>query len=400
MKVCTSVSKKILLALACIIQCNFIAAQFMWTQKSSLAVYTESAFSFALNNKGYMGTGNQQGTGLTKSLWCYDVALNIWTQVADFGGTARKNAVAATAGLYGYAGLGYDIFGNTKNDWWQYNPLSNVWIQKTNFPGNAREGAACCSVVADIYVIGGKFSGTYYNDVYVYQSSADNWFTSVPAPFQPRAFSFAFELNNNVFLGGGKNSAGVKKDFWKLNIISGLWIQQNNLPDERYNAVSGIINGFGIAGSGFDSTGIACDDFYFFNAQSNSWSPLPALPGPGRGRSSAFCMANTFFITSGIDSNSVLLNDLWKLDWLQSLSLPAPHNLTFNFHVSDDLLSIAIPPEFSGSELGVYDINGNQLFQRKIGSENQIDVSLINDGLYLINIRNRNFSVARKIVKL
>ena len=43
-----------------------------------------------------------------KDFWEYDPTANTWTQKADFGGTARKNAVGFSIGTKGYIGTGCD----------------------------------------------------------------------------------------------------------------------------------------------------------------------------------------------------------------------------------------------------------------------------------------------------
>ena len=62
---------------------------------------------------------------------------NPWVQKADFGGPGRHRATGISIANKGYMGLGHvngtgiDI--NYK-DWWQFDPASNSWTQKANFP--------------------------------------------------------------------------------------------------------------------------------------------------------------------------------------------------------------------------------------------------------------------------
>ena len=48
--------------------------------------------AFSIAGKGYLGTGNTGAPGsindVQKDFWMYDPAINVWTQKADFGGSA------------------------------------------------------------------------------------------------------------------------------------------------------------------------------------------------------------------------------------------------------------------------------------------------------------------------
>ena len=75
----------------------------------------------------------------TKDFWEYNpsTTANTWTQKADFGGTARYEAVGFSIGSKGYIGTGCDGSSYTK-DFWEYDPAANTWTQKADFGGTAR----------------------------------------------------------------------------------------------------------------------------------------------------------------------------------------------------------------------------------------------------------------------
>lgn len=92
-----------------------------WTQKANLPAGKCGACSFAIGNTGYIGTGqgtaSGPGGGNTTDFYAYDPLTNTWTQVASFGGSARRHAVAFAIGTKGYAGTG----SGTK-DFWEFDP--------------------------------------------------------------------------------------------------------------------------------------------------------------------------------------------------------------------------------------------------------------------------------------
>src|ERR1700741_4116936 len=68
------------------------------------------------------------------------ISQGVWTQKADFGGTARTGAVSFSIGNKGYVGTGgHDAI--SYKDFWEYNPLLNSWTQKADFGGTARVNA-------------------------------------------------------------------------------------------------------------------------------------------------------------------------------------------------------------------------------------------------------------------
>src|SRR5258706_114127 len=109
--------------------------------------------------------------GLTSSQ-----AQNTWTQKADFGGTARYDAVGFSIGSKGYIGTGEDgIYPYWKNDFWEYDPSTNTWIQKADFGGTARSNAVGFSIGSKGYIGTGSDGNYPYekNDFWEYDPSTN-----------------------------------------------------------------------------------------------------------------------------------------------------------------------------------------------------------------------------------
>ncbi|MBP9882029.1 MAG: fibronectin type III domain-containing protein [Chitinophagales bacterium] len=118
-----------------------------WKQKADFpGAPRHSAVGFTIGNKGYVGTGmegNILGCSFFKDFWEYDPITDTWLQMADFGGTARAEAVGFCIGNKGYVGTGSDILTEEflfipTNDIWEYNPINNSWVQKSDFTSDAR----------------------------------------------------------------------------------------------------------------------------------------------------------------------------------------------------------------------------------------------------------------------
>ena len=94
----------------------------------------------------------------------YKCGLNRWTQMTDFGGTARSYAVAAVYNGKIYVGTGSS--GGYLKDWWAYDVTGNTWTQLLDFGGTARRGAVASVYDGKIYV-GTGFDGDYTKDWWV-----------------------------------------------------------------------------------------------------------------------------------------------------------------------------------------------------------------------------------------
>jgi hypothetical protein len=85
----------------------------------------QEATGFALNGKGYIGTGDDFSSGNNFSdFWEYDPFLNTWLQIEDFAGTARRYLTCFTIGSRAYAGTGTN--GTNFRDFWMFDQVLSV----------------------------------------------------------------------------------------------------------------------------------------------------------------------------------------------------------------------------------------------------------------------------------
>jgi N-acetylneuraminic acid mutarotase len=184
-----------------------------WTQMANFTgAPRREAVSFVIDNKAYVGTGNS-ASGLKKDFYTYDPSTNSWEQISDFEGTARRAAVAFSMDTYGFLGTGDD--GTLRNDFWMYNPLSDQWIQKANFPGGGRSGACGWSAFPVCYLgTGEDQSHTFYNDLWEYNYYLNNWTQRADLPGPGRKNAVAFYLDGWGFIGTGYNNGIFLDDLW------------------------------------------------------------------------------------------------------------------------------------------------------------------------------------------
>ena len=83
------------------------------------------------------------------------IAQGAWTQKTSLPGNTRIEA-----GGFGINGKGYVMCGRLStsyyNDVWEYNPAGDTWTQKGNFPGSARREPVCFSANGKGYMTTGR----------------------------------------------------------------------------------------------------------------------------------------------------------------------------------------------------------------------------------------------------
>ena len=71
---------------------------------------------------------------------------NYWTKKTDFTGLKRERAIAFTVDDFAYIGTGVDTAEFVHKDFWQYDPIVDVWVQVADLPGTARRNASAFSM--------------------------------------------------------------------------------------------------------------------------------------------------------------------------------------------------------------------------------------------------------------
>lgn len=148
-----------------------------WSQKVSVGGSKKrDAVSFVINGKGYVCTGINNGT-YESDFWEYDPVADLWTEKRDIANVSdddydddynitRTNAVAFTAN-----GLGFIVSGGkgtVSGDTWVYNPVTDLWEEKTSLEGTARMEAVAFTLSNKGYVLTGRSSGYYFDDVWCF----------------------------------------------------------------------------------------------------------------------------------------------------------------------------------------------------------------------------------------
>lgn len=307
-----------------------------WTEKNGLGLAApasayisprEGAASFVIGNKGYMGTGSGTSSYQCKDFWEFDPLTNIWTQKANFAGTARKNAVGFSIGTKGYIGTGRDsTFAFTK-DFWEYDPASNSWVQKSIFPGKGRQNAVGFTINNLGYIGTGDTAqngSPYLKDFWEYNPVTNGWVQKIDFPGTGRYGAAGFSIGSKGYVGTGSTaSTTYVTDFWEYNPATGLWTQKAAFAGTaRCLSVSFNIGSKGYIGTGINVNfpGSFLNDFWEYDPASDTWSQKSNFGGIARYRATGFSIGTKGYIGTGIRYYSE--NDFWEYNqatdlWVQ-----------------------------------------------------------------------------------
>jgi len=226
----------------------------VWTQKANFpSTPIQDGSSFSIGTKGYIGTGYHSSTNIAYNvLWEWNQTTNTWTQMTNFGGIARIGTTCRfSIGTKGYIGLGSNAsFTTFYNDFWEWDQTTNVWTQKANFGGTARAYSSGFSICTRGY-IGTGYDGTLYNqDFWQWDQTTNVWTQVANLGGVGRFAAVGFSLNTNGkgYIGTGSpgSFSGIfLNDFWEYtpppcNTMSVTATSQNILCNSQCTGSSTV----------------------------------------------------------------------------------------------------------------------------------------------------------------
>lgn len=324
--------RKTIIVLSCMLPVLFLSCSDdddekigLWKRVSDFDGLARSdASSFTIGNKGYLMCGYDGNNSKTRftDLWEYDMDLDHWTQKASLPGIGRNSAVAFAIDDKGYLGTGYNetVSGLYLNDFWEYNPSTDEWTQKADFPGAARQQAVAFGVSGKGY-IGAGYDGNWLKDFYAYTPSTDSWEQIVSIGGSKRQSATSFVINNIAYVCCGNNNGEYINDFWQYNPGTGLWTQLRDISnssdddyDDDYNivraeAVTMVIDGAAYLTCGY--SGSLRTDVWKYTPGNDLWEEVRKFKGTARTVAVSFSNGTRGYVATG-KSSTYRFDDIWE----------------------------------------------------------------------------------------
>jgi N-acetylneuraminic acid mutarotase len=285
-----------------------------WLQKGDFPGGKRGAAScFVIGNKAYVGGGFDTidiggFSPIPKNdFWQYDPATDTWTPKATlpYASSYLLQPFAFSIGNKGYFSCGDRVrlsgglYRDTDvNSTYEYDTLADSWAKKSDFPGAVRSGGVAFVVNNKAYCGTGiddtstSFSGSCYNDFYVYDAVADAWSPLATAPFANRTYAIAATVSTGkAFVGTGWDSPSSTvyyQDWWELSVpTTGTALATNRelkiacFPNPNNGLFSLILSSNGHENVEVKITNIMGEKVEGFTTDTNSETQLNLHVAPG-----------------------------------------------------------------------------------------------------------------------
>ena len=298
--------------------------QARWTKLAPFPEPDEELYGITANGKLYVigGFGGGKARGI---VFEYDPAADRWTKKKPMALPVHHQAMVEYRGkiyvLGGFVapstGGGWEPVDNT----WEYDPVADSW--KALWPLPSKRGSAVATQVdGKLYLIGGATTVEGSKDVAingngparvvatneVYDPATNRWESRSPMALA-RNHAFAGVVGGKIYVIGGRvahafvtvssNTDIVEEYDPATNTWSGL---KAKMPSARSGGGWGTLAGKIYVAGGEVATPEMVGAFRaveVYDAASNSWSKMPAMPMPRHGVAGAI-LGNRFHLVSGM----------------------------------------------------------------------------------------------------
>ena len=291
-----------------------------WNQKTPMYNYGRySAIACSVNDKGYVGMGQNENGTYMDDFWEYDPVQNNWLRKSDFPGVGRYGASAYSIKGKIYVCFGYDNFRVCRNDIWEYNPENDIWTEKAVFPGPARYSATGFVIGDSVMYIGtGTYgnSSDYFYDFWMYNPEKNSWIRKSDFPGLNRQDAASFSIDGKGYLGSGLSGLMTPtRDFWKYDPVTNEWSAIQSLPVDEATLVGFTIDGKSYLGGGISSyPNSYTNNFLEYNPVTNTWTILnPQDNANSRAAGISFAIGDVGYFGTGVKENN-FFTDMWAFE--------------------------------------------------------------------------------------
>jgi len=343
-----------------------------------------AACGFSIGSGAYVALGLDSNS-FKRSMWQYNPANDVWTQMTSLGGSTGQGLERDLAMCFAIGNKGYIVGGQGSNpylnDTWEYNAVNDTWAQKQSFNGGGRRAGVGFAINGKGYVGLGQSSTGLRNDMWEYNPSTNLWTSRANFPGTARRLAACFVINNKAYIGTGDDGA-FKQDMFEYDPASNVWTAKASFAGTpRYSTVSFTLYNKGYIGLGYDNTLQNTDDIYEYDPVTNAWIFKDNFPGSKRSNATAITSTNNkCYIGLGYDT--LLREDWWEFDplidgvseqehYASLISLyPNPAMDYINLDIAQDVVSYD-----EETVLSIVDMGGRKVHTQLVGGPQLVRIS-------------------------
>lgn len=225
---------------------------------------------------------------------------------------------------------------------WCLNLETGTWQQKNDFPWPDTDLYYCKIMPFEL-----MYNNTGYIvlqnperklEIWKYIQHEDKWEKVTDYPGTGRWSVFTFNLDNQIFAGGGTalNGDDFLHEFWSYNLESGEWNKLKNTPVNQlylnHSNRTVTLNGKGYI---FEFP----NELWEYDPSEDKWTELPEFPGPQRIHANLITFQNDLFLIGGSYTHYGLygLKDCWQYSFSENkweMKAFLPHYTSFGITTS------------------------------------------------------------------
>jgi hypothetical protein len=302
-------------------------------------------------------------------VWAFDLDTHAWTDLTPLAGPepiARLTPVSVydPVGHRMITWSGQGTGGTFFNDVWEFDLTANTWTQiaPTGGPPNIRYGAAGVldPTAGDLVTFAGFTDQGRFEDVWRFNTTATTWadVSPTPGPIKRCLHSASYDAAGHRFILYGGQSGGPLGDVWALDLTLNAWTELTPVtgPTGRwfvahvYDVTNHRATIFG-GNTGSSET----DEAWAIDLTSSRWfqlSPSGTPPTAREGAAAVYDGANDRMVIFGGRNGGTPNNEVWSLENLSD----APTGANNDSPAVPAALHPNHPNPFNPSTAIVYDI--------------------------------------------
>jgi N-acetylneuraminic acid mutarotase len=270
----------------------------------------------------------------------------------------------------------------------------------------SRHGLSAVTANGKIYAVGGIAGTKVYSSVEEYDPATDTWTERNVIPevrFSSRWFNASVYIDGNIYLAGGyfDNSGDTNKTF-KYNIAANTYTELAVLPHWAEDLAAVAIGGKAYFMGGYSNKMMSA--LQVFDPEKGTWEQKTPMPTARTGLAAAVAGGKIYAI-GGWNGNLGDLKDLnvveeYTPDLTSSAeTIETATDIRVFPSPTSGMIQIYTPNNESISRVDVFSIQGNQVLFVNSPADNQLDLSGLPDGIYLVKIQSKSGLYNQKIVK-
>lgn len=375
-------------------------AQDAWTELNDFPFETFTSSSFVVGEDAYVVIANQQISSESE-MYRYDVDTDSWffvTEIPEGIASFSFGAPFVLGDRVFFSGYDSDVDGMKL---WEFDVVTTTFEARTGYDFNSfglyGYRATSFSIGNTGYILTSSPSEGDNVNFIAYDPDTDSWSEKSQYPSDIMYDTLSFTVNNKGYICFSMDvgaEGNFINDLWEYDPEADSWTERTSYPvGYTTGAVSLVIDDMAYVASGFIN-----DTVYRYSPIDNSWESIES-PNVYFYFSFGFTLGNFGYIGLGSinDPTTEASDEIWRLDpELLSVADINPDLLSLYPNPVSDVLFIQSTTPIQ--KVTVYTLLGQSVMTSTV-KNNQLNVSSLSKGIYLVKLTNDGGVFTQQLIK-